>query len=267
MPAPTPPAPPAADRAARDSARAETPAAGARSAIAERESKKLEADDEVPPPASAPKATREAPPPAPAAAPAAAPPAQTAPGPVSPPAADRRSRANAAPAEALSAAPPPAAQGSVGASAAPAAPATAARAPAASTERTDATEPPTFAALSQWNRLAITQSGGATRSVTRAEAGELAPLMGSAAISAVEPRRLAGRVEWRISLERDGKVLAVLELAQGQVRWREGSTPSATGVPPAGALDALRRALGELMAPPTPTPSPSASEPAAEPSR
>ena len=44
-------------------------------------------------------------------------------------------------------------------------------------------------------------------------------------------------------MERNGQVLAVLELGNQQVRWREGTTPAATGVPNAGALAALRAAL------------------------
>lgn len=143
--------------------------------------------------------------------------------------------------------------------------------------RTEATDPPTFAALSQWTRLTIAQSGGETRSLSRAEGRELLPLIGSAAISAVGAQRFGGGVEWRLTFERDGKVLAVLELAREQVRWREGTAPPATGAPSAGALTALVRSLGEVVAPrvevppvapptslsPPPQPVPTAEPPAA----
>lgn len=71
--------------------------------------------------------------------------------------------------------------------------------------------------------------------------------MGSAAISAVGARPLAAAPEWRVVLERDGKELAVLEIARNQVRWREAGSPPATGTPSAPALAALRAALRDAM--------------------
>ncbi|VTU37396.1 hypothetical protein [Variovorax sp. PBL-E5] len=127
--------------------------------------------------------------------------------------------------------------------------------------RTDATEPPTFEALSQWTRITIAQRGGATRSLTRAEAGSLDALMGSAAISAAGAQPLAGAPEWRITLERGKDVLAVFELGRNQVRWREGRSPPATGAPSAPALDALRSALGEAVQPPPDASRPEAAKP------
>lgn len=109
--------------------------------------------------------------------------------------------------------------------------------------RTDATEPPSFAALSQWTRITIAQRGGPSRSLTRDEARELNGLLGSAALSAVGAQPLAAAPEWRITLERKAETLAVFEIARGQVRWREGKEPPATGVPSAPALAALREAL------------------------
>ena len=117
-----------------------------------------------------------------------------------------------------------------------------------STVRTEATDPPTFAALSQWTRLTISQKGGETRSLSRAEGREVLPLIGSAAISAVGAQRFRGGVEWRLTFERDGKVVAVLEVAPDQVRWRENQAPPATGAPSAGALAALERSLAEVIA-------------------
>ncbi|RZL60845.1 MAG: hypothetical protein EOP81_19210, partial [Variovorax sp.] len=138
---------------------------------------------------------------------------------------------------------------------APAAPDSAARraapsaAPgAAASARDESTEPPTFAALAQWDRLLIADASGARRTLSRDEATELRALMGSVAISAVEARRFAGPVTWRLTMERNGQVLAVLELGNQQVRWREGTAPAATGVPNAGALAALRAALAATAA-------------------
>ncbi|MEB0056364.1 hypothetical protein [Variovorax sp. LG9.2] len=154
--------------------------------------------------------------------------------------------------------------GTPGAAAAP--PARAVKAAPTSTVRTEATDPPTFAALSQWTRLTIAQSGGETRSLSRAEGRELLPLIGSAAITAVGAQRFVGGAEWRLTFERDGKVLAVLELAREQVRWREGTAPPATGAPSAGSLAALVRSLAEAVAPapradPAPPAAPAAGSP------
>jgi len=154
--------------------------------------------------------------------------------------------------------------GTPGAAAAP--PVRAAKAAPTSTVRTEATDPPTFAALSQWTRLTIAQSAGETRSLSRAEGRELLPLIGSAAITAVGAQRFVGGAEWRLTFERDGKVLAVLELAREQVRWREGTAPPATGAPSAGSLAALVRSLAEAVAPapradPAPPAAPAAGSP------
>jgi hypothetical protein len=134
--------------------------------------------------------------------------------------------------------------------------------PASPSARTEWTEPPTFAALSQWNRITIAQRGGASRSLSRAEALDLHALLGSAAISAVGGQPLAGTPEWRVSLERNGEVLAVLEVARGQVRWREGRAPPATGAPSGPALAALNEALRNAVQSPEaaaqPEPSPAA---------
>ena len=91
--------------------------------------------------------------------------------------------------------------------------------------------------------MTIARRGGESRTVQRAEARDLNALLGSAAISAVGSQPLRGTPEYRVTLERGGEVLAVFEVAPTQVRWREGKTPSATGVPSAPALAALREAL------------------------
>jgi hypothetical protein len=148
--------------------------------------------------------------------------------------------------------PPAAAPG--GAAAAP-------PAPPASNVRTEATEPPTFNALSRWNRITITRRGGETRSLPRAEASDLNALLGSAALSAVGPQPLRSAPEWHVTLERNGEVLAVFDVTPSQVRWREGKTPPATGVPSAPALSALRAALGDAVQ------QPAAASPAPPPQR
>ena len=114
--------------------------------------------------------------------------------------------------------------------------------------RTDATDPPTFAALSQWRRVTILRTDGASRNQSREEFSELAPLLGSAALSAVGAQPLPDAVEWRVVLERaNGDRLASLDIAGNWVRWREGRAPPGTGAPSAGALSALREALREAL--------------------
>ncbi|MDM0105196.1 sigma-70 family RNA polymerase sigma factor [Variovorax sp. J22R24] len=141
----------------------------------------------------------------------------------------------------------------------------AARVAPPSSRRTEATEPPTFAALSQWSRITITRRGGESRTFQRAEARDLNALLGSAAISAVGAQPLSGTPEYRVTLERDREVLAVFEVAPTQVRWREGKTPSATGVPSAPALAALRAALRDAVQEPLVTPVPGTAPVAAPP--
>ncbi|MDM0120849.1 hypothetical protein [Variovorax arabinosiphilus] len=144
-------------------------------------------------------------------------------------------------APAVSAAPPSAAL-----RAAPPAPSRAAgmAAPAPAPAPSQAPEP-TFNALAQWTQLRISRNGTDSRVLPRAEARELGGLVGSAALAGVGSQPLAGAVDWRIALERDGEVLGVLELAGGQVRWREKGVPPGTGQPGAGALSSLRQALEE----------------------
>jgi len=115
------------------------------------------------------------------------------------------------------------------------------------TVRTEETEPPSFDALASWSRITISRRGGESRSLSRPEARELNALLGSAALSAVGPRPLAGTPEWRVTLERGVDSLAVFEISGAQVRWREGRAPPATGVPSPAALAALRQALQEAV--------------------
>ena len=90
---------------------------------------------------------------------------------------------------------------------------------------------PTFNAFAQWTQLRITRNGAASRVLSRADAGDLGGLVGAAAQAGVGSQPLAGTVDWRIALERDGEVLGVLELAGDQVRWRENGVPPGTGAP------------------------------------
>ncbi|OUL99703.1 hypothetical protein A8M77_24740 [Variovorax sp. JS1663] len=137
----------------------------------------------------------------------------------------------------------------------PAAAAAAAAAAPPAPRAAESSELPSFAALSQWNRMTITPRGGAGRSLSRREAMELNALLGSAALSAVGPQPLAGTAEWRVTLERgNGEVLATFELGRNQVRWREGQKPATTGAPSAASLAALRDALQHAVEPPAQPP-------------
>lgn len=124
---------------------------------------------------------------------------------------------------------------------------------------------PTFSALSQWTRLTITSPAGETRRIARAEARELGPLVGSAALAGVGPQPLPGRVEWRIAFERNGEQLGLLEVAGSQIRWKEKGIPAGTGAPSASGLASLRQALKEAEAEPVKAPEPAPAAPAAEP--
>jgi len=117
---------------------------------------------------------------------------------------------------------------------------------AAPAPRADVPPPmPDFASLSRWTELRVANVNGDVRMVPRAEAGELGLLMSSAAIMATGAPPMRTLPEWRVSLERKGQVLAVLEVARTQVRWTEGHLPATTGIPPIESLDALRAALRE----------------------
>lgn len=179
-----------------------------------------------PPPATAPLRT---PPPVRVAPPVAMPPPPR--GPATLPSIDERAPAQVAPGVAAALPPDPA------------------RKPPP-TVRTDETDPPTFDALATWSRITISRRGGESRSLSRPEARELNALLGSAALSAVGPRPLAGTPEWRVTLERGPDSLAVFEISGGQVRWREGRAPPATGAPSPQALAALRQALQEAVTAP-----------------
>lgn len=123
---------------------------------------------------------------------------------------------------------------------------------------------PTFSALSQWTRLTITSPAGETRRIARADARELGPLVGSAALAGVGPQPLPGRVEWRIAFERNGEQLGLLEVAGSQIRWKEKGIPAGTGAPSASGLASLRQALKEAEAEPVKAPEPApATSPAA----
>ena len=96
--------------------------------------------------------------------------------------------------------------------------------------------------------MTILRTDGSSRNLAREETGELAQLLGSAALAAVGPRPLPGGVEYRVVLERaNGDQLAVLDIAGNWVRWREGKLPAGTGAPGAGALAALREALRDAL--------------------
>lgn len=122
-----------------------------------------------------------------------------------------------------------------------------AAAPAAPAARSEVAPLPDFASLSRWTELRVANVNGDVRVVPRAEAGELGLLMSSAAIMAVGGPPLRSLPEWRVSLERRGQVLAVLEMARNDVRWTEGALPPATGTPPPETMEALRGALRQAI--------------------
>jgi hypothetical protein len=184
----------------------------AQQALAREEAAKMKAEPSLPPPVQWPPAPEPVAPAAPSV--------------------------SAAPPAALRAAPPVASVPSRAAGMAAPAPAPAAPAPSPTPE-------PSFNALAQWTQLRISRNGADSRVLPRAEARELGALVGSVALAGVGSQPLAGAVDWRIALERDGEVLGVLELAGGQVRWREKGVPPGTGQPGAGALSSLRQALEE----------------------
>ncbi|MGF6527216.1 hypothetical protein [Variovorax sp. PvP013] len=107
--------------------------------------------------------------------------------------------------------------------------------------------PPTFAALSQWTQLTMTRADGTTRRRSKADARELGALLGSAALAGGGAEPIRGRVDWRVSLERNGQTLARVELAGNQVRWIENNAAPGTGTPPAGSLDSVREMLENVF--------------------
>jgi len=139
---------------------------------------------------------------------------------------------------------------------------------AAPSARSDVVPMSDFSSLSRWTELRVANVNGDVRVVPRAEAGDLGLLMSSAAIMAVGATPLRSLPEWRVSLERRGQVLAVLEVARNDVRWTEGALPPAAGTPPPEALEALRGALRQAIrsgAAARPLPAqPAAKAPAAE---
>ena len=129
------------------------------------------------------------------------------------------------------------------AAAAPPAPAV----PVAPIARGETARMPDFASLSRWTELRVVNINGDVRVVPRAQAGELALLMSSAAIMAVGAPPMRSLPEWRVLLERRGQVVALLEVGRSDVRWTEGALPSTTGAPPAESIEALRAALRQAI--------------------
>lgn len=102
---------------------------------------------------------------------------------------------------------------------------------------------PSFAALTSWTRLTVTQADGRSRSLSREDAGTLAALVDSVARSGVTANPAPADADWRLGFVQDGEVRATLELAGDAVRWREGAASVRSGRPPPQALAALRSAL------------------------
>lgn len=103
---------------------------------------------------------------------------------------------------------------------------------------------PPFAALERWTSLSFTRAGAEERR-ERGDIEGLPALVGTVARSATAPdASLDAPVEARLAFYRGGALIAVLEIAGGQVRWtpQPGGT-ALVGAPPAQALDALRSVL------------------------
>ena len=104
--------------------------------------------------------------------------------------------------------------------------------------------PAGFTALDRWTSFSFAGSGAEVRHA-RGDIEGLPALVGTVARSATAPdEALAAPVEARLSLYRGSTLVAVLEIAGGQVRWtpQPGGT-ALVGTPPAQALDALRALL------------------------
>lgn len=104
--------------------------------------------------------------------------------------------------------------------------------------------PAAFTALDRWTSLSFTGSGAEVRHA-RGDIEGLPALVGTVARSATTPDEALGApVEARLSLYRGNALVAVLEIAGGQVRWTPQPNGTAlVGTPPAQALDALRALL------------------------
>ena len=104
--------------------------------------------------------------------------------------------------------------------------------------------PAGFTALDRWTSFSFTGSGAEVRHA-RGDIEGLPALLGTVARSATAPdEALAAPVEARLSLYRGSTLVAVLEIAGGQVRWTpQPGGIALVGTPPAQALDALRALL------------------------
>lgn len=101
-----------------------------------------------------------------------------------------------------------------------------------------------FSALERWTSFNFTRSGASVRH-ERGDIEGLPALVSTVARSATSPDEpLAAPVEARLELYRGNALVAVLEIAGGQVRWTSQPGGAAlVGTPPAQALDALRSLL------------------------
>jgi hypothetical protein len=101
-----------------------------------------------------------------------------------------------------------------------------------------------FSALERWTSFNSKHSGASVRH-DRGDIEGLPALVSTVARSATTPDEpLVAPVEARLELYRGNALLAVLEIAGGQVRWTSQPGGAAlVGTPPAQALDALRSLL------------------------
>jgi hypothetical protein len=136
--------------------------------------------------------------------------------------------------------------------AAPARVSVAPSAPAASlAQKSVAAEPtPVPTGLPEWALVRI-EIDGHSLELPRERAQRLAQLLNSIAVVPPRPETLEGAVTARLEMLRDGGTVAVLELAQPQVRWVLGPYPGAgrglTSWPDPTDLQALREELMRLV--------------------
>lgn len=98
----------------------------------------------------------------------------------------------------------------------------------------------------------MTRADGSTRRRSKADVRELGALLSSAALAGAGAEPVKGRVDWRVTLERNGQTLARVELAGNQVRWIENGAAPGTGTPPSGSLESVREMLEGVFEEPAP---------------
>lgn len=103
-----------------------------------------------------------------------------------------------------------------------------------------------------WTDLRLAEAGGASHRLNRAQATELGNALAAvmpAATAARSDAALPGTVDWRVTLEQQGRVLGTLELGGGAVRWHAQGAAPVLATPAPAAMQALRDALARSAQP------------------